>query len=128
MVKHSAFVIGLLAMVLLSGCGRSQAAEGDIRVGLDGLASEINQIIGDAACDRTDQCRIIGIGHKPCGGPAGYRAYSVTGTDVALLQSTVERFNQLSAELQAKLGILSDCSIGPPSPPARCLSRKCVIR
>lgn len=116
-----------IAVSLLTGCGGSQAAEEDLQPALDALASEIDQMIGTASCDQTDQCRVIGFGHKPCGGPRGYRPYSVVGTDVTLLQATVERFNQLQAELHARLRIASDCAL-VLQPGVQCLSGKCVTQ
>jgi len=86
------------------------------------LMDKVTSTIGDAACDQPDQCRVIAIGNKPCGGPSGYRAWSTQGTDAAALQAAV--LAQAAAEQRANAasGMRSTCNI-VPVPTASCRPR-----
>ena len=46
----------------------------------------IEQLIGDAACSSDGECRVIGVGAVACGGPEGYRAWSIARTDARTLE------------------------------------------
>lgn len=82
--------------------------------------ASIDGLIGDAACDSTAQCHSIGLGAKPCGGPAGYRAWSSKRTDEKALRLLVEREAQTQREAQQRLGMSSNCQFSP-DPGARCV-------
>ena len=78
---------------------------------LAGLRAEVRTLIGDAACTDRSQCRLIGFGAKPCGGPRQYLVYSITYTDSVALTSAIARFNARDAELNRQLHRISDCSL-----------------
>ena len=82
--------------------------------------------IGDAPCARSEQCRAVPVGAKPCGGPRGYLAYSVTTTDSARLATIVGEYTRLDAENNRRTGAISDCSI-TPRPPVACTAGRCVL-
>ena len=71
-------------VLFVSACGSLdlgesplQTEEGD-RAKLVEMRGEISALIGDAECETTEDCRQVGIGAKPCGGPWDYLIYSVT--------------------------------------------------
>lgn len=86
------------------------------------LMNRITETIGDAACDETEQCRVIGVGHKPCGGPSGYLAWSTQGTDAAALQAAVQAQAAAQQRENEASGMRSTCSI-VPAPSASCRPR-----
>lgn len=93
---------------------------------MDQLRSRIDSLIGDAACTSASQCRLIGVGAKACGGPKGYRVYSVGRTDSVALASVVDQYNSREKELGRKEGRLSDCSMAA-KPEIRVENGRCVI-
>src|SRR5204862_7021483 len=66
----------LLFAVVCLGLPRSEAADertlDQYRSELQGLRTEIQGIVGDAACTYDSECKAIGYGSQPCGGPSSY--------------------------------------------------------
>lgn len=93
---------------------------------IDQLRSRIDSLIGDAACTSVAQCRLIGIGAKPCGGPRGYRVYSVGRTDSVALAAAAEQLKDRETELNRREGRLSDCSMAR-QPEIRVENGRCVL-
>lgn len=88
----------------------------------DALLPPILALIGEARCTSDQQCRTIGVGHKPCGGPGSYLAWSTVSTkDEAALRSAVARHAQAQREEQERSGMLSDCR-AVADPGARCVA------
>ena len=83
------------------------------------LMEPIRSAIGDAACEQSDQCRVLPVGNKPCGGPNGYLAWSTQATDANALQAAA--LAQAAAERRenATSGMRSTCNI-VPAPSASC--------
>lgn len=81
--------------------------------------------IGDAACDTSQQCKTVAVGHKACGGPESYLPWSSKrsdGTKIAQLAAA------LAAESQAQTlrgGVVSTCSL-VLDPGATCSAGHCV--
>ena len=73
----------------------------------------IDALIGEAACRRDDDCRVIGVGANACGGPDAYRAWSVNHTDGPLLEALVARDAAARRQAMERLGIASTCAILP---------------
>lgn len=75
--------------------------------------AEIKTMIGAAAADHSAQCKVVGVGQKPCGGPAFYLPYSTKDVDEAKLLSQIEAYNQLAKAHNQRRGMISDCAIVP---------------
>jgi len=75
--------------------------------------AEIKAMIGAAAADHSAQCKVVGVGQKPCGGPAFYLPYSTKDVDEAKLLSQIEAYNQLAKAHNQRSGMMSDCAIVP---------------
>lgn len=91
------------------------------------LAQQIDAEIGDAACDSAQQCSTLAVGHKACGGPDGYRAWSSKRSDGAKLSKLAERQAQEIKEADARSGRMSTCSV-VTDPGATCSAGKCVLK
>jgi len=111
-------------VIVLAGCGAAVSAEEVLRTRLQELGEEVVRLIG-SACDRDEQCRLIALGHKPCGGPAAYRAYSTIDTDVALLETRAHEYNRLAEQYNRETGAVSDCAVVTP-PMVTCAGGRCV--
>lgn len=91
------------------------------------LAQQIDAEIGDAACDSAQQCSTLAVGHKACGGPDGYRAWSSKRSDGARLSKLAERQAEEIKAADARSGRMSTCSV-VTDPGATCSAGKCVLK
>jgi hypothetical protein len=91
-----------------------------------GMLQNIKAQIGDAACDSASQCRTMPLGHKSCGGPEGYIAYSTkSGNTAGLLELGTQYAAARKAENQDS-GMVSNCML-VTDPGATCAANRCVL-
>lgn len=136
MTMIGVFRTQLLAIILLvlmfSACSandadsKEQVELGKVIASLDTVLLEIQSTIGEAACSQDSQCGAVAIGHKPCGGPSGYLAYSTHNTDVTRLNELVVQHRAINRELNQMTGAISDCSM-QMEPKAFCADGNCSI-
>jgi len=67
--------------------------------------------IGQARCQRDDQCRTVAIGTMACGGPEGYLAWSVVDGRTAEVQTLAAQHAQLRQAWHQHTGIASVCAV-----------------
>jgi hypothetical protein len=90
------------------------------------LAQEINGLIGQARCEATSECRTLAFGHRPCGGPERYLAWSTRETDGARLQALATRHTEARAAEDRARGAVSTCiALLPPA--VACQQSRCVL-
>lgn len=89
------------------------------------LKSEIESLASSSVCNESTECKFIGLGSKPCGGPWSYLVYSTT-IDIENIKSLVETYNNKETAFNTKWGIASDCSIAIPPTSIECKNNKCV--
>jgi hypothetical protein len=77
------------------------------------LRRMIEQEIGAPHANEPSQCKLIGFGSKPCGGPWSYLIYSTAKTDESRLKQLVSEFNQLQKRINEERKFVSDCAITP---------------
>lgn len=90
------------------------------------LASELRALIGPAACSADAQCRTVAVGAKACGGPAGYLAWSIEGTDAARVTDLAARQSQAQRREVQTHGLRSNCAV-VTDPGAVCLASRCQL-
>lgn len=88
--------------------------------------AQIRALIGTAACTDASQCRTVGIGARPCGGPQAYLAWSTAHTDGAALAALAEKFKLEREAANAASGELSTCQFFP-DPGASCRAGTCQL-
>lgn len=115
-------LIGCNGSNRISGGGWSEARD---RAQLDAWRDEILGMVENPVCADSTECRTIGLGAKPCGGPWEYLIYSVSSVDTAALAEEVANYNDFNAVLNQRYGWLSDCSV-PRVPNLGCRDGKCV--
>jgi hypothetical protein len=92
----------------------------------------IHALIGSARCQDESQCRALGIGANPCGGPEQYVAWSSLATDADALQRLAARYADQRRRLHERTGMSSVCVL-LPEPAVRCERRgadaegRCVL-
>jgi hypothetical protein len=88
------------------------------------LRREITGLIGAAPCNNLVNCRVIGLGARPCGGPEEYVAYS-TWSKRDEIETRALEYNFLRQELIAREGVAGICVV-LPEPKAACVSGRCI--
>jgi hypothetical protein len=83
-------------------------------------------LAGASACDTAQQCRTVGIGHKACGGPERYAAYSTKGGNEAAIRLLAQQYADARRREGEREGRMSTCSV-TPDPGAACAARRCVL-
>lgn len=114
------FLFGLL-LTTLSACTAApppKAAE---------LRAALSAEIGDAACDSDSQCRTVAVGHKACGGPAGYLAWSSKRSSEAKLKDLARRQAEAEKAENEGKGLMSNCAV-TVDPGAVCRAARCELR
>ena len=121
----------LVCGALLAGCGASQAQKSTPAPARDPLA-QLAALVGDAACDRDDQCRTAPIGNRACGGPEAFLAWSTKRTDFKALDAALANLATERARNSGPGGQVSICAV-VSDPGASCVassgtSRMCKLR
>lgn len=91
-----------------------------------GTLGQITSLIGKAECSSDQQCQVLPVGSRPCGGPASYLAWSNAKTSGNELQALAERHRSEQQASNTRSGMVSDCrAIAPPA--AACRAGTCQL-
>lgn len=90
------------------------------------LYSRMQKLTADKSCSNDNQCAVIGIGQRACGGPEQFLVFSQQKTDQKLLGFTAERYRKTRDEHNQRLGSYSICQ-QLTTPLAACQLGKCVL-
>jgi len=74
---------------------------------------QLTTLIGKASASNANACRVLAVGHKACGGPSGYLAYSTETVDEAQLQQLAQRYTDTERQQQTRSGMMSNCMMAP---------------
>jgi hypothetical protein len=113
------FALIVVALIIPFG-----AFAGD-REDAERLRREITELIGEAPCNNLVNCRVVGLGARPCGGPEEYVAYS-TWKNRDQIQIRALEYNFLREELLAAEPRAGTCEV-LSEPRAACVSGRCVV-
>ena len=83
--------------------------------------------VGTATCTTDADCSAVAVGHKACGGPTGYLAWSVKVSDPARLTQKVAAHAAAEASAAATSGMASNCMM-LANPGAECKAQRCVLK
>ena len=111
--RHRALAI--VAIGLSGTVAWADAAPGGTRRA-DPMA-QVLHLVGDAACRSDADCRTIGVGHRACGGPQRYLAWSAWRTSAHALQHAAAATRTPAPPTGE--GMVSTCQV-PVDPGARC--------
>lgn len=107
-------VLGATWLLLCAAADANGAGPSD-----DPALTQVQQLIGEAACKTNDDCRTIAIGVKACGGPEAYLAWSARHTDPKALAAAAARYADERRAQHEKTGLVSNCAF-VSDPGARC--------
>ncbi|MEX1221527.1 MAG: hypothetical protein WEA82_05385 [Idiomarina sp.] len=74
---------------------------------------QIRDIIRPPRASDITQCKLVGLGSRPCGGPERYVIYSTATTDEDKLLPAVEEYNRMHKILNEQQGQVSICEMLP---------------
>lgn len=126
-----------LLVLSLTGCATVPADKDNLATQLDGplaqlqldtrqLQLRLERLTENKECQQDSQCKVIGVGARPCGGPDQYLLYSTLHTDEKMLSYTNDRYQKLKKQQNEKLGLMSTCQMLMP-PVSACIENKCAI-
>ncbi|RUO74442.1 hypothetical protein CWI80_03630 [Pseudidiomarina sediminum] len=75
------------------------------------LDQQIRSMVGMAYAEDFAQCRLAEVGHRPCGGPQYFIAYSTASVDEKTLLSLIDEHRQLQQDYQQKHGVVGTCEV-----------------
>ena len=114
---------GWAMLLLVSACQAQPVAPADEAA----LLAKLRIEIGDARCSNDGQCRSLAIGHKACGGPQQWWAWSTTTARVERLQAWADALAELQKQRQEASGMASNC-LYVADPGAVCQAQRCEQR
>lgn len=88
----------------------------------DAALARVRALVGEPTCAADNECRSLAVGHRACGGPTGYVAWSTTVTDAQALAAASKDEQRTAAEQSA--GTISICAF-LADPGARCVAGRC---
>ena len=80
---------------------------------LSQLDKEIRSMAGTAAAQSAQQCRVVAVGSRPCGGPEYYLAYSVSSLDETQLLTLVAEYTAMRQAFDVEQEIVGTCEVIP---------------
>ena len=115
-------VVACLFPLLLAGtaCRAETDEEALVR-----LRAEIMEMVGDASCRNVVNCRVVGLGARPCGGPDEYIAYSIWRTMSDEFRNLVSEYNLIAEDVVHASETAGIC-VMLEEPAADCVNDHCV--
>lgn len=92
---------------------------------LNKAKNNLKVLTENISCDNTEQCHILAVGSRACGGPSSYITYSSKFADTAQVQKIAKQITSLEREYNAKNSMMSICQ-HLIQPVAQCVANKCV--
>ena len=77
------------------------------------LLNEIRATAGVARAENPDQCKLLPVGQRPCGGPERFILYSTAVADEAKLNDLAQRYNAMAAQRNEEEGLMGTCEFLP---------------
>ena len=79
---------------------------------LSALLQEMRTLLGSPTAEHPNECRLVPVGEKACGGPERFLLYSTSGVrDEEKLLQLANEHRLLSAKFNEKYDIISDCQV-----------------
>lgn len=100
-------------------------ADSDVEAATE-LRERIAAMTVDARCNNIVNCRVIGLGARPCGGPEEYIPFSIWDTRIDDIESLSAEYNFLMEEIGSDSGEAGSCVV-LPKPDVNCVNARCVL-
>jgi len=89
------------------------------------LKEQLKAMINTESCKSVNDCALVEIGHRPCGGPEEYQAYSKLSTDEDKLLSLAKKYQSKQKAYQKQKSIVGICNV-IEKPALACQKNMCV--
>lgn len=99
-----------LAAAMVDGANATLAEQASQLAEMDKM---IRSMVGTAQASSYQQCRLLAVGSRPCGGPEYYIAYSTESVDEATLLKLAEDYAELKQAVDAEQNIVGTCEVIP---------------
>lgn len=110
------------AVALISLAQSAASDNATLRAEIAGLDSRISRVNQDRRCGSDDDCIVLPMGFKECGGPLKYLVAAKRHRDE--LGKLLRRLESKQRTYSWKNGLVSSCDV-PPEPYPRCLESTC---
>jgi hypothetical protein len=130
-MKTAFLKLCILSVIVLVSC----AKENDIAVStslttdtqqLQQLGVEIEAFAKNKACTGND-CRVVPMGAKKCGGPSQYLVYSLTTVEEKKLLEKITQYTELQKKINDQSNSMSDCLL-VVAPTIECVNGQCTVK
>jgi hypothetical protein len=93
---------------------------------LETLGKEIEEFAKNKSCSG-DDCRVMPMGAKGCGGPTKFLVYALSKVDEKQLTEKVRVYTELQKKINLATNKISDCSL-VVAPTVNCLNGVCTAK
>ena len=97
----------------------------ELKASLTSIADYVKTLSGRGACEADNDCHVLGIGAKICGGYNDFLVYSIRDSREEKLLESVKEFNTKAERLNVVSFKVQKCGGKPP--PAHCLKNICRL-
>lgn len=87
--------------------------------------SELQAFIANKECDTSNQCQVIAVGSRACGGPSQYAIYSNKAVDSDKVQTLAAKITVAEKVFNEKNKMMSICQ-HLEEPAAQCINNTCT--
>jgi hypothetical protein len=112
-MKNTILKLILLGFVIFSSCKKESIDAISDNEKLAQLRADIETLAKNKACPGSDNCKVVGIGDLPCGGPSWYVIYSLSNTDEKQLMTKVNEYTELQKAYNLKNDFVGTCIVLP---------------
>jgi hypothetical protein len=119
--------LSILGFVLFLSCKKDDISAVSDDQKLANLATEIETFAKNKTCAGGDDCKVIEMGARPCGGPSKFIIYALSKTDEKQLAEKITAYTNLEKELNVKYNRMGTCiALTPPT--VDCLNGICTSK
>lgn len=119
--------ISIIGFILFCSCKKEDVTVVSDDQQLASLATEIETIAKNKTCSGGNDCKVIGMGARPCGGPSRFIIYALSKTDEKQLTEKITAYTNLEKELNIKYNRIGTCEMLIP-PTVDCLNGVCTSK
>lgn len=127
--------LAFIVMWLLTGCQQSSSEEEHHQsaeqtaiktTSQKNQQQQLANLIENKGCDQNEQCKIVGLGARPCGGFERYEVYSTQHANQKLVETLANNITQQQKQQNKESGMVSICQ-HVSEPNAICKAKLCQI-
>ncbi|MFD1816109.1 hypothetical protein ACFSDG_01015 [Pseudarcicella hirudinis] len=101
-----------LSLILVSSCKKDEVSDNKLadEKKLEQMGADIQDFAKNKACSG-DDCKVIAMGAKACGGPSSFLIYSVSKVDEKVLTDKVKAYSDFEKVINERYNRISNCAM-----------------